>query len=195
MLTLSSLHEALQACHRCALRDTAHGVVFGEGVPKPVLVCVGEAPGAKEDELLRPFVGRSGILLDQMLVEIGFSRAKNTFILNAVKCRPPQNRRPTARERLTCSTHLQQQLDLLQPKLILLLGQTAVTATLNTNEPLNVLRRRIISKNGFHYLVTYHPAYVLRKPSAKYNVQQDLHLAKHFLDNQPTLVDKNLTTS
>lgn len=145
---------------------------------------IGEGPGADEDAKGEPFVGKAGQLLDQMLSAIGYSRDKNVFVANVVKCRPPGNRDPKPEEAEACRAFLEQQIRLVKPRLLVALGRIAAQRLLETNEPLSRLR-----KDMHHYgseqtplLITYHPAYLLRSPREKAKSWTDLKRVARFLD-------------
>jgi DNA polymerase len=138
---------------------------------------VGEGPGADEDTLGEPFVGQAGKLLDNMLLAIRQKRGNNVYIANIVKCRPPGNRTPEKNEVATCLPYLQQQIELIAPKIIVALGKTAANALLGTEATLTSLRGRLHNYNGIPLVITYHPAYLLRVPAEKKHAWQDLCLA------------------
>lgn len=142
---------------------------------------VGEAPGADEDASGRPFVGKAGQLLTRMLAAIGLSRS-DVYIGNVLKCRPPENRPPAPDEILACRPFLREQIDLLRPELLLLLGNHATRAVLGTDRGITSMRGRIVaSPEGWRTLPTYHPAYLLRTPAAKAEAWLDLKLAASTL--------------
>lgn len=172
---LVELSQFVSSCRNCDLRREATQVVFGEGVPSSSIVFCGEGPGADEDRLGRPFVGRAGQLLDQMMAAMGFSRTENAYILNVVKCRPPLNRTPTLAEREVCRPHLLAQLGLIQPKIIVLLGGSAIKTFLG--EEARVSKVRGIWHRPFPNvwaMPTFHPAALLRNPQWKVGAWQDL---------------------
>jgi DNA polymerase len=142
----------------------------------------GEAPGADEDIKGLPFVGRAGALLDKMLHAVGASRQKNVYIANVLKCRPPANRNPEAEEIRQCSPYLFQQIAANQPKILLLVGRFAIQTLLNTDKPVGELRGKLhhVTVDGLNIpaVVTYHPAYLLRRPGEKAKVWDDLLLLK-----------------
>ncbi len=137
---------------------------MGRGHPQARLLLVGEAPGAEEDASGRPFVGRSGQLLDRLLAEAGLDRERDLYIANIVKCRPPQNRRPTAAEMAACRPWLDRQLALLDPPLILLAGATALAGLLGIRSGISRLRGQWQTWQGRQLLPLFHPAYLLRNP-------------------------------
>lgn len=184
--TLDALESFVTGCRACGLRPGAHGVVFGEGVPDARIVFCGEGPGADEDRLLRPFVGRAGKLLDQMLEAMGLDRTVNAYILNVVKCRPPGNRTPAPEERAACLPHLEAQLDLIDPVIIVLLGATALKTLIAEDARITRVRGQWFQRRGRWCLPTYHPAALLRNPGWKVEAWADL---KRVVDKYRELVD------
>lgn len=175
-MLLAELREQARSCTRCALSSTRTQVVFGEGNPKAALMFVGEGPGADEDATGRPFVGRAGELLTKMIGAMGFER-REVYIANIVKCRPPGNRVPEDAERQACLPFLQRQIALIAPRTIVLLGQTAASSLLGQTGGISRLRGRESRLSLFpeiRVMPTYHPAYLLRNPSAKAEVWEDL---------------------
>ena len=177
------LRGAVAACRGCRLCETRTNTVFGVGPLRAPLMVVGEGPGADEDAKGEPFVGRAGKLLDEMLKAIGRSRQSDTFIANVVKCRPPGNREPAEDEAEACRGFLEQQLKLVQPKLILALGRIAAQRLLATDTPIGKMRGQ-----QYHWgpdrtplMVTYHPAYLLRNPGDKAKSWEDLKRVHRFL--------------
>ncbi len=170
---LSGLALKASTCRLCTLSEERMQVVFGVGDPNADLVFIGEAPGRDEDLQGEPFVGRAGQLLDRMLAAIGMDR-NQIYIMNTIKCRPPNNRDPKADEVQACSLWFEQQLDLLQPRMICLLGRVAAQTVLKTDEPLGSLRGQWHDYQGIPVWVTYHPAYLLRSPGQKQKSWQDL---------------------
>jgi len=170
---LAELAIKASTCRLCGLSDTRTQVVFGVGNPNADLVFIGEAPGREEDARGEPFVGPAGQLLDRMLAAIGMDR-NQVYIMNTIKCRPPNNRDPKADEVQACNLWFEQQLDLLQPKMICLLGRVAAQTVLGTDAPLGSLRDRWHDYHGIPVWVTYHPAYLLRSPTQKQKSWQDL---------------------
>lgn len=179
--TLDDIAQAARACQRCALHATARQAVPGEGSPDADLVCVGEAPGANEDEQGRPFVGQAGQLLTKILAAINLSR-EEVFICNVLKHRPPGNRNPTPDEVAACSPFLVRQIEILSPRVILALGTFAAQTLLQTKEPIGKLRGKIHRYYGVPLIVTYHPAALLRNPSWKRPTWEDVQLARRILD-------------
>jgi uracil-DNA glycosylase len=160
-------------CTRCKLHRGRTKLVFGDGNPKAELVFVGEGPGRDEDVQGLPFVGRAGKLLTQMIEAMGLQR-KDVYICNVVKCRPPENRTPEKDEVETCSPFLLRQLDTIAPKVIVCLGSVAAQTLLQTNRGISHFRGEWLDFRGRKLLATYHPAYLLRNPSAKGEVWKDL---------------------
>ena len=180
--SLKTIAKAVEACTRCPLYKTANHGVPGEGDPKARLVCVGEAPGASEDETGLPFVGAAGGLLTKILAAVELTR-EEVFITNVVKHRPPQNRNPTPGEIEACSPYLIRQLELIKPKVIVAFGTFAAQTLLNTKTPIGKLRGEVHRYHGIPLVVTYHPAALLRNPSWKRPTWEDVKLARRILDS------------
>jgi DNA polymerase len=171
---LEVLNEAVRGCTRCALHETRTQTVFARGTGSSGLCFVGEGPGADEDAQGYPFVGAAGQLLDRMIGAMGFSRDE-VYVCNIVKCRPPNNRKPEPAEMATCMPYLQEQLELLQPSVIVALGATAVQGLLGTTEGIMRLRGKWkLYRGRIAVMPTFHPAYLLRTPNAKREVWEDL---------------------
>jgi DNA polymerase len=170
---LDDLEKKVRDCKRCNLRPGCRSVVFGEGNPQARLVFCGEGPGADEDMLGRPFVGRAGQLLDKILGACGFARFQHVYILNIIKCRPPGNRTPTESEVIACRPNLNAQLRILQPKIIVLLGAAALQAILDPKGKITHDRGKWFQRSGVFILPTYHPAALLRNPSLKRESWED----------------------
>jgi DNA polymerase len=171
-----SLEEmAMQAssCTACPLAEQRNRVVFGVGNPKADIVFIGEAPGRDEDLKGEPFVGRAGQLLDRMLASLGMDRSQ-VYIMNTVKCRPPNNRDPKPEEVEACGKWFDAQLKALSPKLICLLGRVAARTVLETDAPLSAMRGKWHDYHGIPVRVIYHPAYLLRSPQQKRHAWNDL---------------------
>ena len=182
LATLADVAAAVATCKACSLAGTAKNHVPGEGNPAAKFVCVGEAPGANEDETGRPFVGQAGQLLTKILEAIQFRR-EDVFICNVLKHRPPGNRNPTPEEITACSPFLLRQLAILQPRVILALGTFAAQTLLQTKEPIGRLRGQIHRYHGVPLIVTYHPAALLRNPNWKRPTWEDVQLARRVFDN------------
>jgi uracil-DNA glycosylase len=171
--TLLKIRTDLGECTRCKLHTTRNKIVFGDGNPKAQLVFVGEGPGHDEDIQGLPFVGRAGKLLTQMIEAMGLQR-KDVYICNVVKCRPPENRAPEKDEVAECSPFLLRQIDTIAPKVIVCLGAIAAQTLLETNRGISQFRGQWLEFRGRKLMATYHPAYLLRNPSAKSEVWKDL---------------------
>ncbi len=171
-----TLEQRVAGCTRCPLAQGRTNTVFGVGDRDADWLIVGEAPGAEEDRLGEPFVGRAGKLLDEMLRALGQSR-KTVFIANILKCRPPNNRDPKNDEVAACRRYLDRQIALIQPRIILAVGRVAAQNLLGCQDPVGRMRGRVHAVNGIPLVVTYHPAYLLRSPSQKKKSWQDLCLA------------------
>ena len=177
-----ALRETVAGCSACALSRSRRHTVFGVGNERAHWMIVGEAPGEQEDLRGEPFVGPAGRLLDRMLAALGLTRgeaspARQVFIANALKCRPPHNRNPEAGELARCLPFLERQVQLVQPRVIVAMGRFAVNALLASNEPIGRLRGRVHAWHGVPLVVTYHPAYLLRQPADKARAWADLCLA------------------
>ena len=154
------------ACKGCSLASTRTKVVFGDGNERSKLLLIGEGPGADEDEQGLPFVGRAGQLLTQILTAGGIDR-KDVYITNIVKCRPPENRIPNPEEMIICDQHLQTQIMLIDPELIILLGNTPTRWILKTNEGITKIRGKWFEWRGKAVMPMFHPSYLLRNASSK----------------------------
>jgi len=181
LTTLEAIAATVAGCTRCPLYATATNAVPGEGNPDADLVCVGEAPGANEDETGRPFVGAAGQLLTKILAAIKLAR-EDVFIANVLKHRPPGNRNPKPDEVEACSPYLVRQLELIQPKVIVAFGTFAAQTLLNTKTPIGKLRGSVHRYYGIPLVVTYHPAALLRNPAWKRPTWEDVQLARRILD-------------
>jgi DNA polymerase len=171
---LDVLAKDLSACTRCRLHEERTQTVFARGTGSSGLVFVGEGPGADEDAQGYPFVGKAGQLLDRMIEAMGFSRDE-VYVCNIVKCRPPKNRKPEPDEMATCRPYLAEQLELLNPNVIVALGATAVEGLLGIGGGITRLRGKWRLYQGrIAVMPTFHPAYLLRTPEAKRDVWQDL---------------------
>lgn len=181
LATLDAVAASIGACKLCTLSSTAQNHVPGEGNPAARFVVVGEAPGQTEDELGRPFVGKSGDLLTKILEAIGFKR-EDVFICNVLKHRPPGNRNPATDEIVACRPFLLRQLELLQPKVILAVGTFAAQTLLETDSPIGRLRGLEHRYHGIPLVATYHPAALLRNPNWKRPAWEDVQLARRIFD-------------
>jgi len=182
----SLLQRQVAECTRCALHRGRKQTVFGVGSEQAHLMVIGEAPGAEEDRLGQPFVGPAGQLLTAMLKAIGLPR-EAVYIANVLKCRPPNNRDPDALEAETCTPYLQQQIELIQPRLILAVGRIAGQWLTGSSAPLGKLRlgSYTYGKTNVPLLVTYHPAYLLRSPGQKRLAWEDLKRVRDALAASP----------
>lgn len=176
------LAQAVQDCRACELCKHRHQAVLGVGDQQADWLFVGEGPGAEEDAKGEPFVGQAGKLLDAMLAAIDLRRGENVYIANAVKCRPEGNRTPHADEMAACRPFLLRQIELLQPKLIVLLGKAAVHSVLGEEKSLASMRLKPHSMGGIPVLVTYHPAYLLRNLPEKAKTWEDLCFARREME-------------
>ena len=166
--------DACRNCTACELASTRQSVVISRGNPSAPLMLIGEAPGAQEDTEGRPFVGRSGRALDALLHEVGLDPDRDLYICNAIKCRPPKNRRPKKGELRSCRPWLDQQLALVNPAVIVLTGATAVEAILGIKGGMTQLRGQWQAWQGRAELPIFHPSYPLRNPSQEPGAPRDL---------------------
>ncbi len=179
-----SLRQQTAACRACPLCEHRKQAVLGVGDLHPDWLFIGEGPGADEDVQGEPFVGQAGKLLDNMLAALDIARGQRVYIANAVKCRPPGNRTPEAAEMAACRPYLARQIDLLKPKIIVLLGKAAVHSILHEDKSLASLRGRRFEYAGIPVVVTYHPAYLLRNLPDKAKAWEDLLFARRTLREQ-----------
>lgn len=181
MATLAELEEEARACARCRLHATATHAVFGAGDPAAELMVVGEAPGREEDAAGRPFVGRSGRLLDRLLAEVGIGRER-CYVTNVVKHRPPGNRDPKPDEVVACRPYLDGEVARLRPKVVVTLGNFATRALLGTREGVTSLRGRAYPFGPTTVVPTFHPSYVLRHGvAAEAGIRADLERARDLV--------------
>ncbi len=176
--TWDRLADAVAHCTACKLSTTRTQGVLGVGDREADWLIIGEAPGADEDRMGEPFVGQAGKLLDAMLAAIGIARGDNVYITNVLKSRPPGNRNPELDEVAACRPYLLAQIELIQPKLILVLGRVAAQSLLDTDEAIGHLRGRVHQFQNVPLVVTYHPAYLLRNLRDKARAWEDLCLAR-----------------
>lgn len=185
--TLAALYEAICSFDGCSLKKTATNTVFADGNPQASVMVIGEAPGANEDKEGIPFCGASGQLLDKALASIGLSRETNLYITNNLFWRPPGNRRPTPEELAMCAPFVEKHIALINPKLLILAGSTSATSILQQTVGITQLRGKLYSYTNLYLdqpipvVVTYHPSYLLRQPSQKKLVWQDMLIAKKFM--------------
>ncbi len=174
----------VEACRACRLGEGRRHPAYGEGPARPLVLVVGEGPGAEEDAQGRPFVGPAGRLLDRMLSSIGLSRETNCYIANIVKCRPPGNREPSPDEKQACMPWLESQIEALKPSFILAMGRTAAATLLRSEEGIGRLRGRWFERGGIPLIATYHPSALLRDESLKRPAWEDLKTLKFRLDDE-----------
>jgi len=173
---LKKVCQEMSDCQLCPLGKTRKNLVFGAGNPDARIVFVGEAPGADEDEQGLPFVGRAGQLLTDIIVKGMKLQRKDVYICNILKCRPPNNRNPLPDEISKCELFLKKQLQIISPEIICALGTFAAKTLLKTDIPISALRGRFHLYEGIKLMPTYHPAYLLRNPSAKKQVWEDVQM-------------------
>jgi len=182
LLPLAVIREDLGPCTRCKLHTLGRKqIVFGVGNPNADLMFVGEAPGADEDIQGEPFVGRAGQLLTKIIEAIGLKR-EDVYIANVIKCRPPGNRNPEPDEVEQCEPFLFRQIDSIKPKVIVALGKFAAQSLLRTADPITRIRGREYKYRDAILMPTYHPAYLLRTPSAKREVWEDMKRVREILN-------------
>ncbi|MEN2997962.1 MAG: uracil-DNA glycosylase [Brevinematia bacterium] len=186
---MKKLEREIMMCRRCSLHSSRTNAVPGEGSYKTSLMIVGEGPGREEDLQGRPFVGKAGQLLTKLLEEIGIRR-KDVYITNVVKCRPPENRTPSQEEISSCKTFLEKQLEIINPKAVLLLGATASKAVIG-EEKITKIRGEAIEIEETIFFPTFHPAAVLRDEANKLPIiKQDFQKLKNILRNLQTKESK-----
>lgn len=178
MYTLSEVEKYCLQCNKCKLSETRNNVVFGEGNEHAQIMLIGEGPGHNEDNTGKPFVGKAGHLLDKMLDSIQISR-EEIYITNIVKCHPPDNRNPSTEESDKCINYLRWQVKLIKPKIIVCLGAVSAKKLLRPDFSISKERGIWIEKKGIYFMPTYHPAYLLRNPSAKKFAWEDLKMIKN----------------
>lgn len=173
--TWEELEQSIINCQRCKLGRTRQNIVFGVGNKNAKLMFIGEGPGADEDRLGEPFVGRAGKLMDMAFETVGIKR-EDVYIANIVKCRPPSNRNPEDEEAIACLNYLRNQVILVKPKIIVLLGSVALKNILGKEYGITNSRGKWIEKKGIKYIPTWHPAALLRDESKKIDFIKDLKL-------------------
>ena len=186
--SLKKLNSECVECVSCNLSKTRKNVVVGKGNESAHVVIIGEGPGEQEDITGLPFVGRAGKMLDTALSSVDIDPLEDCYITNIVKCRPPNNRKPSAAESEACIPWLNEQVNLLKPKIIILAGSTAVQSFLGINEPISKIRGQWIEKDNIKYMPIFHPSYLLRNPSKnkgkpKWLTWQDLKKVKKELNS------------
>jgi len=185
-MTLEEVNAKIMRCTRCQLARTRNNVVPGQGVAKPLVLVVGEGPGADEDAKGLPFVGKAGILLDKMLAAIKLDRNTNCYIANIVKCRPPENRNPLPEEQAACFSFLEAQIHILKPKMILCMGKIAAEKLLNQHLPITQYHGHFFEYQGIPLMPTYHPSALLRNEQLKRPAWEDLKGFRRKLDEIET---------
>lgn len=191
--TLEDIWNDIGECVRCPLSATRTHIVNSEGNRKARLMFIGEAPGADEDMQARPFVGRAGQLLNKIIEAIGLKR-EDVMIGNVNRCRPPQNRTPTLAEAATCKPFLLREIAIIQPEVIVVLGNTAMKNLLDTKEGITKLRGKFQDYRGIKVMPTFHPAYLLRDPSKKREAWEDMKTVRDYLEKNKSGV-RNQETS
>lgn len=180
--SLDGMKNAVTSCHLCALSKTRKNVVFGEGNPQAKLMFIGEGPGANEDASGRPFVGRAGELLTRIITNVLNLTRQDVYIANIVKCRPPKNRVPTMEEVDACKPYVLQQIEFIKPKIIVALGSTSYHhLTQEYDTKISRVRGEVFDFMGAKLIPTFHPSFLLRNPSAKKEVFQDMLRVKGLL--------------
>ncbi len=167
------LSQEVNQCTRCNLSKTRNKVVFGDGARNAEIMLIGEGPGYYEDQQGKPFVGKSGQLLDKILDVCGFNRKEHVFIGNIVKCRPPNNRDPLPEERETCLPYLYKQIEMIDPKIIILLGATALKGLIDPNARITKVRGEWMEWKGRLVMPTFHPSALLRNEKLKHPAWED----------------------
>ena len=171
--TWEELEESIKGCNKCKLCKTRQNIVFGTGNKQAKLMFIGEGPGADEDRLGEPFVGRAGKLMNLAFETLGIER-KEVYIANIVKCRPPGNRNPEEDEAVVCLDYLRNQVILVQPEIIVLLGSVALKNILGKEYGITASRGKWVEKKGIKYMPTWHPAALLRDETKKIDFIKDL---------------------
>ena len=171
--TWEELEESIKGCNKCKLCKTRQNIVFGTGNKHAKLMFIGEGPGADEDRLGEPFVGRAGKLMNLAFETLGIDR-KEVYIANVVKCRPPGNRNPEEDEAMACLNYLRNQVILVQPEIIVLLGNVALKNILGKEYGITASRGKWVEKKGIKYMPTWHPAALLRDETKKIDFIKDL---------------------
>lgn len=179
--TLNEINDEVKKCNKCKLCQNRTNTVFGVGNENADIMFIGEGPGADEDIEGEPFVGKAGKLMNQAFLGLGISREK-IYIANIVKCRPPNNRNPEKEEAEACLNYLRNQVILIKPKIIVLLGSVALKNILGESYGITASRGKWINKKGRMYMPTFHPADLLRDDSKKIDFWNDLQLVKNEAD-------------
>ena len=188
---LEALKKKIETVQNCDLKKNASKIVFGDGNVESSIMIVGEGPGEKEDEIGKPFVGDAGNLLNKMLKSIKIER-QNIYITNVVNYRPPNNRKPEYSEINRYSEFLKDHIAIIDPKILILMGSTAMESILGSNKKISKERGQwkeaIIRKKNYKIMVTFHPAYLLRKPDQKKFSWEDLKIIRKEIDNQKIII-------
>jgi len=180
--SMDELKKQAQSCHLCELSKSRHNVVFGSGNEEAQILFIGEGPGAAEDNAGLPFVGRSGELLTKMIERVLNIPRDQVYIANIVKCRPPNNRTPSAVEAHTCIPYLWNQIESIEPDIIVTLGATAYHYLTGDDSKISDIRGTIQKWKNYTIIPTFHPSYLLRNPSAKSKAFIDMKLIKSLID-------------
>lgn len=178
---LEILQKHVEECHLCEISKSRQHVVFGAGPSDARLMIIAEAPGAKEDEIGSPFVGRSGDLLTKMIENAIEIKRSSVYITNVIKCRPPNNRNPSSDEIRNCQPFLRKQIEIIKPEIILCLGSVSFHYMSGSTMSISKARGRIFDLDGIKLIPTFHPSYLLRTPSAKKEAYKDMLLIKSLL--------------
>jgi DNA polymerase len=178
-MPLDILKKEIVNCHKCSLAKTRNHVIFGEGNPQAPIFIIGEAPGRDEDLKGRPFVGRSGQLLDKILHACGFNRYQHVFISNIIKCRPPSNRVPCPEEIRVCKPYLLQQIQIIDPDILILLGSTALKSMTGQDQKITMARGTWLNCENRLAMPVYHPSALLRNPALKRETWEDFQKIVH----------------
>lgn len=193
---LNDLQKICESCKLCELSKTRERVVFGSGNPNAKILLIGEAPGAEEDESGLPFVGRAGKFLTQIIEKAGLDRKEDLYILNTVKCRPPQNRVPSDYEKQLCESYLMAQISIINPKVIILCGATACQTFFGksfwSKNKISDIRGTFYESQGIQFVPVFHPSYLLRQHSEEETSPRKLTIndfvnIKNYVKNLNTL--------
>lgn len=185
---LEKVKEKCLTCKKCPLNESRNNVVFSDGIANSKLMLIGEAPGYWEDQKGLPFVGRAGQLLDKIFASVGLSRQKDVYICNTIKCRPPENRNPLPEEKEACKQYLDEQIRILQPKIIMVCGNIALNSMLPNERGITRARGKWFDgPYGSKMMPIFHPSYLLRndsreKGSPKWLMWQDIQEIKKEYD-------------
>jgi len=180
--TLDSIHWGIQRCLKCRLHESRQHAVPGEGPADARCMFIGEAPGAREDECGRPFVGMAGSFFDELTADVGIDR-DSVYLTSVIKCHPPHNRNPHADELETCiPAWLHDQIDVIDPEIIVILGGVAFKALFDENTPLKDVHGEVRERGGRHWLITYHPASAMRFPEPKQRIYEDFRTLAKMLE-------------